>query len=260
MDNILDRIVIDIKEKIETSKRRYPVVTLEKAELFGRECFSMKKSIRERDGKAVIAEFKRRSPSKGLINGDADVKDVCKGYQDAGVAAVSVLTNATFFGGCNEYLTAARTVLDIPILRKEFIVDEYQIIEAKAIGADFILLIAEILTKDEVKKFTKIAHDLGMEVLMELHGEDQVDKIIPELDAVGINNRNLKDFSVDIERSIEMANNLPKETIKVAESGLTDPETVKRMAKEGFNAFLMGEKFMFDVDPAAVCAEFISNI
>jgi indole-3-glycerol phosphate synthase len=258
--NILDRIVVDIKEKVETAKRKVPVKQLQSSPLFDRECFSMKKAILAEGASGVIAEFKRRSPSKGVINGEADVKTVVSGYQEAGASCVSILTNSTFFGGCNEYLTAARSVLTIPILRKEFIVDEYQIIEAKSIGADFILLIAEILTKKEVKQFTTLAHSLGLEVLLELHGEDQVHKIIPELDAVGINNRNLKNFEVDIDRSISMAKKLPANTIKIAESGLSDPAVAIRMRESGFLGFLVGEQFMKQDVPEIGCREFISQL
>ena len=260
MANILDRIVLDIKEKIITSKRKYPIELLEKSSLFSRDTLSMRAAITDKQGKAVIAEFKRRSPSKGVINGEADVKDITMGYQKAGASCVSILTNSTFFGGCNEYLTSARSVLNIPILRKEFIVDEYQIVEAKSIGADFILLIAEILTKDEVIRFTTLAHSLGLEVLMELHHENQLDKIIPEIDAVGINNRDLATFNVDIDKSIAMANKLPKEMIKVAESGLSDYKTAIKMAKKGFSAFLVGEQFMKQNSPAKECKMFIDNL
>ncbi len=258
MENILDRIVLDIKEKIVTAKKKRPEELLRDSSLFGRDTISFADAIRTPGASGVIAEFKRRSPSKGIINGDADVRTVTAGYQASGATAVSVLTNETFFGGCNEYLTSARDELTIPILRKEFIVDPYQIVEAKSIGADFILLIAEILTKAEVEEFTEFAHSLGLEVLMELHDEDQLGKIIPSLDAVGINNRNLKNFEVDIDLSIKMAKSLPKKTIKIAESGLSDPKVALRMRKEGFNGFLVGEQFMKQSDPVQGCADFCS--
>ncbi len=258
MENILDRIVVDIKEKVATAKKKVPEANLRESSLFNREVISFSKAIRTPGASGVIAEFKRRSPSKGIINGEADVREVVRGYQEGGASAVSVLTNETFFGGVNEYLTAAREEITIPILRKEFVVDTYQITEAKAIGADFILLIAEILTKDEVIEFTEYAHSLGLEVLMELHDEDQLVKIIPELDAVGINNRNLKNFEVDIELSIKMAKSLPAETIKVAESGLSDPAVALHMREQGFSSFLVGEQFMKQENPAQGCADFCS--
>ncbi len=260
MDNILDRIVIDITEKVATAKRKVPESKLQDSPLFNREIISFSKAIKTKGASGVIAEFKRRSPSKGIINGEADVREVVRGYQDGGASAVSVLTNETFFGGLNEYLVSAREELTIPILRKEFVVDMYQILEAKAIGADFILLIAEILTKSQVKEFTAYAHSLGLEVLMELHDEDQLIKIIPELDAVGINNRNLKNFEVDIDLSIAMAKSLPADTIKVAESGLSDPAVAIHMRSEGFSSFLVGEQFMKQEDPALGCREFCSAL
>lgn len=256
MENILDRIVVDIKEKVAVSRKKVSEEQLKENQHFNRTVYSFAEALKKPGASGVISEFKRRSPSKGIINGEADVREVVSGYQAAGASAVSVLTNETFFGGCNEYLLSAREELTIPILRKEFIVDPYQILEAKSIGADFILLIAEILTKSEVQEFTEFAHSLGMEVLMELHGDDQVGKIIPELDAVGINNRNLKNFEVDIDRSIAMAKSLPADTIKVAESGLSDPQVALRMREEGFTGFLVGEQFMSKEDPAAACREF----
>jgi len=256
--NILDRIVEDIKEKVASAKCKVSIEQLKATPLFRRETISFKKSLTAPGSSGVIAEFKRRSPSKGIINGEADVREVVLGYEQAGAAAVSVLTNETFFGGCNEYLTAARSVLSIPVLRKEFIVDPYQIYEARAIGADFILLIAEILTKEKIIEFTNLAHSLNLEVLMELHDEDQICKIIPELDAVGINNRDLKTFTVDVERSIRMAQSLSSTTITVAESGLTDPATALHMRSAGFTGFLVGEQFMKQVDPAKACGSFCS--
>ncbi len=253
---ILDRIVVDIKEKIAISKTKLSTEAMQDLPHFNREVISFKKSIAAKGSSGVIAEFKRRSPSKGIINGEADVCDVVKGYELGGASAVSVLTNETFFGGCNEYLTAARSVLNIPVLRKEFIVDPYQIFEAKAIGADVILLIAEILTHDEIQELTGLAHALELEVLMELHDEDQISKIIPELDAVGINNRDLKTFTVDIDRSIRMAQALPDSLIKIAESGLTDPRVALTMRNAGFTGFLVGEQFMKQENPAEACKTF----
>lgn len=258
MSTILDRIVEDIHEKIAVSKKRVPQEQLADSSFYHRETYSFSSAVKIKGASGVISEFKRRSPSKGLINGEADVREITIGYQEAGATAISVLTNETFFGGCNEYLIAARDKVTIPILRKEFIVDPYQIHEAKSIGADFILLIAEILTKSQVEEYTELAHSLGLEVLMELHSEDQLKKISPHLDAVGINNRNLKDFTVDIDKSIKMAKSLPKELIKVAESGLSDPQTAITMRDNGFSAFLVGEQFMKQDNPALACKEFCS--
>lgn len=258
MKNILDQICEDMRVQVAEDKIATPLEELAKSPHYTRECYDFQASIKS--GSGVIAEFKRKSPSKGFINADANLLEITTGYEKAGASAVSILTNGPYFGGKNEFVTEARAHLSIPILRKEFIVDSYQIHEAKAIGADLILLIAECLTKEEIVEFTACAHDLGLQVLMELHAEDQLEKIIPELDAVGINNRNLKTFEVDIERSIELAKKLPKDIIRIAESGLSDVATACRMQENGFSGFLVGEQFMKQNDPAAGCAEFVTGL
>ncbi|PZP44001.1 MAG: indole-3-glycerol-phosphate synthase TrpC, partial [Pseudopedobacter saltans] len=187
--------------------------------------------------------------SKGVINSNADVVEVTKGYTENGSACLSVLTDTDFFGGKNEDLITAR-VNEIPILRKDFIVNEYQILEAKAIGADLILLIAACLTPEEVVRFTDYAHALNLEVLLELYSEEELGHVYEKVDLVGINNRNLKTFEVDIQNSIRLLDRLPKDKPAIAESGISDPETVKELMDAGFTGFLMGEHFMKTTDPA----------
>jgi indole-3-glycerol phosphate synthase len=178
----------------------------------------------------------------------------------AGASALSVLTDEQFFGGKNDDVTRARKVNFCPILRKEFIVDEYQIIEAKAIGADAILLIAACLERNEIDLLARFAKSLGLEVLLELHGEDEFEKISPDVELVGINNRNLKTFNVDIEQSKRFAAKIPDTFVKIAESGIDSPDVVKDFKAHGFKGFLMGEHFMKTANPAKACADFIKQI
>src|SRR5699024_5523586 len=193
-------------------KAQVPTKNLETAETFSRRCFSLKESIRNSEKTGIIAEFKRKSPSKDIINGRAKVEEVTEGYTENGASGLSVLTDNYFFAGSSEDLKIARTVNAIPILRKDFVIDEYQIIEAKAMGADVILLIAECLSKEEIARFTRFAKELGLEVLLEMHSDKQLEKISIENDIIGINNRDLTNFTVDIGRSIALSNQLPEKT------------------------------------------------
>jgi len=195
-----------------------------------------------------------------MINEFADVEKVSIGYMQAGASALSVLTDNYFFGGKNGDLTTARKFNFCPILRKDFTISKYQIIEAKSIGADAILLIAAVLTKEEIKQFTTIAHQLGLEVLLEVHTQEELDKYIPEISLVGINNRNLKTFEVDFENAICLAQKLPTETVKIAESGINDPKNIIELKQHGFDGFLIGENFMKTASPELECKHFIDNI
>lgn len=256
---ILDKIVGRKKEIVAAQKEKVSESELRNYPLFGRKTFSLVESLANPDRSNIITEYKRQSPSKGVINGEADVVEVTKGYTQNGSACLSVLTDTDFFGGKNEDLIAAR-VNEIPILRKDFIIDEYQILEAKAIGADLILLIAACLTPDEVVRFTDYAHDLGLEVLLELYSGEEVGHIYEKVDLVGINNRNLKTFEVDIQNSIRLLNSLPEDKPAIAESGISDPETVKELMDAGFTGFLMGEHFMKTNDPAQAFFDYCSAL
>ena len=221
----------------------------------------MSSRLLNRGSSGVIAEFKRRSPSKGVINDQVKPEIVTRGYADAGVSGLSVLTDSYYFGGSTEDFIAARNANPfIPLLRKDFIVDEYQLYESRLLNADVILLIAAVLGKSEISRFTSIAHELGMEVLLELHDESEIEKIDKQVDMIGINNRNLKDFQVDMDRSLRLFDKLPPEAVKISESGLSDPETVDFLRSRGFHGFLMGENFMKTVDPPLTCANFISRL
>jgi indole-3-glycerol phosphate synthase len=214
-----------------------------------------------RSNSGIIAEFKRRSPSKGWIHAGANVENIVKSYEASGAAAISSLTDEQFFGGGFTDFRKARSVIrKIPLLRKDFIVDEYQIYQSKAMGADVILLIAACLSPDETFRFTELAHELGMEVLLEIHNEEELAYIRPNIDVVGINNRDLKTFVTDIRHTIELAHKIPDDYVKISESGLSKPETVIKLRKAGFKGFLMGENFMKTEDPGETLKAFISDI
>lgn len=257
--NILETIIEYKKEEVKGKKAKVKTKDLEKSELYNRETFSIKDFLLDKEKTGIIAEFKRKSPSKGIINDKADVVTVTKGYTDSGASCLSVLTDEHFFGGSDQDLIKAR-INALPILRKEFIIDEYQIVEAKSIGADLILLIAACLTPKQVKQLASFAKQLELDVLLELHDEVELEHICDETDLVGINNRNLKTFTVDIERSLRMAERIPAGKIKVAESGISSVENIIRFKKNGFNGFLIGENFMKEADPAIAFARFVNQL
>jgi indole-3-glycerol phosphate synthase len=257
--NILDQIISTKRKEVEARKRERPVHLLEATGFFERQTLSLKRSILDPSKTGIIAEFKRRSPSKGVINGTADVFDVTSGYTAFGASGLSVLTDTEYFGGSEADLRKAR-LNNIPILRKDFIIDEYQIIEARAMGADVILLIAACLTPSEVLSLASFAHSLQLEVLLELHDEEEIGHINTYTELVGINNRNLKTFSVDMEKSISMAEKIGTGAVRIAESGITVPGDIDRFRQYGFDGFLVGERFMREPDPAAAFGEFLKNI
>lgn len=259
---ILDKIIAFKKTEIAKIKAEVHIKKLVESPNFGREVFSLKKSLLEVGSTGIIAEFKRQSPSKGIINDTATIADVTNGYLDANVAAQSILTDTSFFGGSMADLMEARVInQQKPILRKDFIVDGFQIVEAKAIGADVILLIAACLTSEELKNYGNLATDLGLEVLYEVHTQEDLDKI-NDLDnkIIGINNRNLNTFEVDLENSIKLSNQIPDSSLKISESGISDPKIIMGLKEYGFQGFLIGETFMNAENPGEACLEFISQI
>ena len=258
--NILDEIVAFKRKEVAERKTLHSIKKLGKSTLFNRHVVSIKEALLSTGSSGIIAEFKRKSPSKGMINEFADVEQVTKGYVNAGASALSILTDEKYFGGSNENLIKARKVNACPILRKDFIVDEYQIIEAKSIGADTILLIAACLSKEEIRRFSKLAKSLSLEILLELHNEDELEKIIPEVELIGINNRNLKNFKVDLDQSIKLASLIPDKYIKIAESGIDSPAIIQNLKSKGFKGFLMGEFFMRSTQPEKACADFIKQL
>ncbi len=258
---ILDTIVERKKVEVAEAKTKVSIQELEQYPLFKRACYSLKEHVLDQTKKGLIAEFKRASPSKGIINNTATVQEVVMGYEAAGASAVSVLTDQDFFQGNLQDLVAAREVLTIPLLRKEFIVDKYQIAEAKAYGADIILLIAACLTEEEIKDFSAYAKSLGLHVLLEIHNEEELNKSLFEtIDAIGVNNRNLKDFSVSLDHSYDLVNKIPSSYIKVSESGISNPSTIQELKSAGFQAFLIGENFMKTDHPAQAIQDFVNQI
>lgn len=261
MKTILDKIVADRLEAVNRLKATKPMADLVAGIDLSRKANSLKQSLTKTGASGIIAEFKRRSPSKGIINDRVTPEFVTKGYATAGASGLSVLTEPLYFGGSDEDLQIARNVNPaIPLLRKDFVIEEYQIAEAAWFKADVILLIAAILSKEEIRNLTSVAHSLGLEVLLELHDESELEKIDSRVDLIGINNRNLKDFSVDIECSLKLLNKLPAGTLKISESGLSDPKTVNHLLQAGFKGFLMGENFMKQEDPGKACSEFIQKL
>jgi len=246
--NILDTIIAHKKTEVAQRKVEMPVAELENARFFGRPTLSLKKSLLAEKNTGIIAEYKRRSPSKGVINNTDSVEAVTRAYTGYGASGISVLTDHKFFGGSLDYLLAARDNA-VPLLRKDFTIDEYQVLEAKAYGADVILLIAACLSPKEVKRFSEAAKKIGLEVLLELHDETELGHICDTIDLVGVNNRNLKNFEVDLEHSVRLAQKIDAAFIKVAESGINDVANIHYLKQHGFKGFLIGEHFMKQENP-----------
>lgn len=260
MSNILDEIIAKRKQTVSQLKQIIPVEAWEMLPNFSKKTISLKKILEEGSTTGIIAEFKRASPSKGIINDRADVNDVTGDYELYGAAALSVLTEPIFFGGNNDDLLNAAITATIPILRKDFIFDKYQITESKALGADVILLIAACLKPREVKDLAIFAKQLKLEVLLEIYGEEELEHICAEVDFVGVNNRDLKTFEVDVNRSVELSKQIPADKIKIAESGIDKPETIKILKDAGFKGFLMGEKFMKEKNPGEAFRKFVEKM
>lgn len=263
--NILEKIIAHKRTEVAERQSLYPAKLLERSIFFETPTVSLTKYLRRPDRHGIIAEFKRRSPSKGVLNAYAKVEQTTIGYMQAGASALSILTDEHFFGGKNEDLTTARKFNFCPILRKDFTVSEYQIIEARSIGADAILLIAAVLTPQEVRQLGAFARSLGLEVLLEIHGKptgdhSELGHLCDTVDAVGVNNRNLADFSVDVRRSIELAPHIPDDFVKVSESGLSDPAAILELRAAGFQGFLIGENFMKHSRPEEASKEFIATL
>jgi len=257
--DILDKIVTVKREEVKARKRLYPIKKLEESIFFNRIMPSFFDALNI-PGPSIIGEFKRKSPSKGVINNTANIEKVANGYNDAGIAAMSILTDKEFFGGDELDLRKVAGFSSIPIIRKDFIVDEYQILESKSLGAAAILLIASILTKAEIEDFLTLASTLGLDVLFEVHDEKDIDKMNNKVKIAGVNNRNLKTFEINTRNSIGLLHLLPDSCIKVAESGFQTSNDVAELYANGYDAFLIGEKFMRSEDPAKTAAEFIRNL
>jgi indole-3-glycerol phosphate synthase len=257
--NILERIIAHKRIEVARAKEMVTAEELMQSPFFNRPTFSLKQFLLDETKTGIIAEFKRHSPSKGIINGMADVLEVTEAYTKYGASCLSVLTDADFFGGSADDLRRARAN-NIPILRKDFIIDEYQILEARAMGADVILLIAACLTPERVKELAMFAKKIHLEVLLEIHTEEELQHICDETEIVGVNNRDLKNFTVDINRSIALSKKIPADKIKIAESGINDVETICIFRQAGFKGFLIGENFMKQPDPTIAFAGFVHQL
>lgn len=257
---ILDKIIEYKRKQIDLISQQ---TSLEKLIAYADKvppCPSFKESLLATDKNGIIAEFKRKSPSKGIINSEASPSEVGIDYQDANVSAISVLTESQFFGGNNSDLTEIAQEVSIPILRKDFIIDEYQIYEARAIGASAILIIAAVLTDKKMKEFFQLATSLNLDVLFEVHNKEEISRLPINAQIIGINNRNLKTFKVDIDNSIRLAEYLSPDAIKVAESGISDKNTIELLKENCFNGFLIGETFMSKKNPGKACKDFCANL
>lgn len=258
--NLLDKIIIDKRREVKLKKSIIPVSQLEASVLFNSRTYSMSKLIKN-NPVGIIAEHKRRSPSKDIINNNHSVEDVVLGYQNAGACGISVLTDGKYFGGSLDDLLLAKAAINIPLLRKEFIIDEYQILESKAHGADVILLIASVLTRQEIKNLSEFGQSLGLEILLEVHNLEELEKsILPSLDLIGVNNRNLKTFEVNLDYSKQLASKIPDEFVKISESGISSVEAVKELQQFGYQGFLMGEHFMKTKNPGEAATNFIKQV
>lgn len=259
--DILEQIVAHKKNEVKELKELYPIKLLEKSTFFEGRPISLKKYLQRDDKSGIIAEIKRKSPSKGIINPHVSVEQTSIGYMQAGASGLSILTDKEFFGGSSEDLKVARSFNFCPILRKDFMIDEYQVIEAKSIGADVILLIAAVLNDNEIKQLSELAAGLGMEVLLEVHNKEELDQSIGEhIHLIGVNNRDLKTFKTDVNISKELSGHIPSEYVKISESGIADPSTINELRTYGFEGFLMGESFMSHGRPEKAAQEFIRKL
>ena len=262
MADILEEIVAYKKNEVELFKKELHQIYLEgRVEILKNALIPSMKNALMKSDTGIIAEFKRKSPSKGWINEAATADKVPISYQENGAAAISILTDSHFFGGSNVYVrTAIASKVRIPVLYKNFIIDEYQIYQAKVCGASAILLIAACLTKEQCRQFITKAHELELEVLLEMHNEEETEYAELEPDMYGINNRNLGTFETDVNNSFQLIERLPAEGVKVSESGISDPDTIRQLRACGYKGFLIGETFMKEADPGLALKNFIAQI
>ena len=257
--NILETIVAHKKTEVDERKLAVSIEQLQQQLLFARDTCSLRSFLADESKTGIIAEFKRKSPSKGMINANARVIDVTNAYTHYGASCLSVLTDEYFFGGTPADLIQAR-VNNIPILRKDFMIDDYQFYEAKAMGADVVLLIAACLTVKQVRSFAMLAKSLGLEVLLEIHNADELGHICDEVDFVGVNNRNLKTFEVNIQTSLDLIRKIPTDKPAIAESGISSVDTIVTLKRAGFKGFLIGENFMKQTQPSIAFADFVQKL
>jgi len=258
--DILETIIADKKRELLLVKQKVSIVELERDPVFSRQTISLRDGLARSSKGGIIAEFKRKSPSRGIIKENADPVKISKGYVQAGANGLSVLTDTKYFAGSREDLARVREANQCPILRKDFMIDEYQILEARAWGADVILLIAAVLKKDEVRNLSALAHSLGLEVLLEIHEESELDVLNENIDIVGVNNRDLKRMVTDVNTSLALSEKIPDDFLKISESGISDPGTIRSLKEFGYRGFLIGEYFMEQTDPANACKGLIDGL
>jgi indole-3-glycerol phosphate synthase len=257
---ILDKIIAHKRQEVARRQRLVPRVALEEELHFNAPTLSLKEYLARPNSIGIIAELKRKSPSKGLLRQDLSVEEISISYMQHGASALSVLTDQNFFGGSYDDLRTARLFNLCPILCKDFVIDEYQLYEARAFGADVILLIAAVLQPAELEHLAGVAQQLGLEVLLELHTEQELQSLPKQqFDFYGINSRDLKDFSVDVERALALAALLPAQALKIAESGIDSPVVLAKLKQAGFNGFLIGEYFMRANNPGRACSQLIAE-
>jgi indole-3-glycerol phosphate synthase len=259
MNNILEKICKKKRQEVELRKKNQLVSMLENSTYYSQPAYSLSNHIKK-SSHGIIAEFKRKSPSRGIINPNADIRKTTKGYIESGASALSVLTDETFFGGSLENLRIAKEENGRPILQKDFVLDPYQVIEAKAHGADAILLIANLLSKKDILDLSEFAVSLGMEVLFEIHNKEEIRKIPEQAHLIGINNRNLQNFDVNQENAMEILRHLPNKSVKIAESGINSPWQAYQLLNNGFDGLLIGEAFMKQEKPDEACKKFINQL
>lgn len=260
MKDILQEIVATKRAEVDRRKRETDLQALyRQAETPRATRHSLQEALRS-SSTGIISEFKRRSPSKGWINRDADVQSVVRAYQQAGATALSVLTDTPYFGGTDDDLRAARQACSLPILRKDFMIDEFQLVESRVLGADAVLLIAAALTREQCRRFAEIAHQLELEVLLEIHDQSELDYYSEYVDVLGVNNRNLGSFHTDVANSFRLIEQMPQEATPISESGISNPDTVKELRAIGFKGFLIGENFMKTETPGDSLKSFINAL
>lgn len=261
MSNILEEIIAHKVKEVEAAKAKKSIQQLEKNTLFKKPSLSLSKALQADNASGIIAEFKRKSPSKGILNDQVRPDEVVFGYEAAGATAVSILTDEFYFGGAKKDLILGQATINIPALRKDFTIDEYQVIEAKAMGADVILLIAAALSPNKIKELAQLAKSVHLDVLLEVHNLEELETSVNEfVDIVGVNNRDLKTFNVSIQTSLDLVEKIPNDFVKISESGISKVEVIQTLREAGYQGFLMGENFMKNQDPAEACQEFIQKL
>lgn len=259
MGNILTQIIADKSGELTATRQAVPLAEVRDRAADAPPTRSLTKSIRSHAG-GIIAEFKRRSPSLGWIRREADVADIIPAYEAAGAAALSILTDKAYFGGCIDDISRARPLTSLPILRKEFVIDAYQLYEARAAGADACLLIAAAIGPARCHELAQLAHELGLEVILEVHEADELPACSPCVDVIGVNNRDLRSFVTDPERSIALRRYLPEGPLPISESGLLDARIAARLAAAGYSGFLIGEAFMKQPAPSEALRAYLEKL